>query len=458
MGGQPATPGAASADRGGGAGRRGAPGRRRQLRPAAHHPAGGRRDRRGAAGRACSSRLLVGRSVARSYAAAAQPGAADRTDRAAGRPGPAAYGHRRGAGHRGRAGGGPVARRDRRGGRGVRRGAPQRGHRRRRAGADAAQRQRDVRQPGPPQPGAGGAPAELLDELEREESDPDQLENLFKLDHLAARMRRNDESLLVLAGTDSTRRWNRPVGLGAVLLAAAAEIEQYQRIRHESAAEVHVSGTPSPSWCTCWPSCWRTPPRSPARTPSCVVTARVEGGGALIEIVDQGLGMSPTALAEANAVLATPPAADVAAVGADGPVRRQPPGRPARRPGAAATGGQEGLVARAARGAGRACWRRRTRGAAGPAPRRPAMLQAPRWPGRPGPARAPMAARPASALGLPVAGRSRPAPCPARPARYRCAPRRCWPAAAADAGGGWWSRQVRPGRRRRGRRRRRRHR
>ena len=54
---------------------------------------------------------------------------------------------------------------------------------------------------------------ELLDELEREEGDPDQLDNLFKLDHLAARMRRNDDSLLVLAGTESTRRWNRPVAL-----------------------------------------------------------------------------------------------------------------------------------------------------------------------------------------------------------------------------------------------------
>ncbi|WP_238425887.1 nitrate- and nitrite sensing domain-containing protein [Micromonospora parastrephiae] len=83
---------------------------------------------------------------------------------------------------------------------------------------------------------------ELLDDLEREESDPDQLENLFKLDHLAARMRRNDESLLVLAGTDSTRRWNRPVGLGAVLLAAAAEIEQYQRVRIEPVGDVYVVG------------------------------------------------------------------------------------------------------------------------------------------------------------------------------------------------------------------------
>src|SRR6201999_3070896 len=54
---------------------------------------------------------------------------------------------------------------------------------------------------------------DLLDELEREESDPDQLANLFKLDHLAARMRRNDDSLLVLAGIEAPRRWGDAVAL-----------------------------------------------------------------------------------------------------------------------------------------------------------------------------------------------------------------------------------------------------
>ncbi|MGW5669623.1 nitrate- and nitrite sensing domain-containing protein [Micromonospora sp. NPDC003776] len=154
---------------------------------------------------------------------------------------------------------------------------------------------------------------ELLDELEREESDPEQLENLFKLDHLAARMRRNDESLLVLAGTESSRRWNRPVGLGAVLLAASAEIEQYQRVRHESRGDLHVVGHAVADLVHLFAELLENATAFSRPDTVVRVSVRAEGAGAVVEIVDQGLGMSPAALAEANAVLAEPPAADVAA-------------------------------------------------------------------------------------------------------------------------------------------------
>ncbi|WFE41177.1 nitrate- and nitrite sensing domain-containing protein [Micromonospora sp. WMMD998] len=152
---------------------------------------------------------------------------------------------------------------------------------------------------------------ELLDDLEREESDPDQLENLFKLDHLAARMRRNDESLLVLAGTESTRRWNRPVGLGAVLLAASAEIEQYQRIRHESRADLHVVGHAVGDLVHLFAELLENATTFSRPETAVRVVVRADGPGALVEIIDQGIGMGPAALAEANAVLAEPPAADV---------------------------------------------------------------------------------------------------------------------------------------------------
>ncbi|MEU5902835.1 nitrate- and nitrite sensing domain-containing protein [Micromonospora sp. NPDC047527] len=155
---------------------------------------------------------------------------------------------------------------------------------------------------------------ELLDDLEREESDPEQLENLFKLDHLAARMRRNDESLLVLAGTDSTRRWNRPVGLGSVLLAAAAEIEQYQRVRLEPVGDVNVVGHAVGELVHMLAELLENATAFSRPDTVVMVTARVEASAALIEIVDNGLGMTPAALAEANAVLASPPAANVAAV------------------------------------------------------------------------------------------------------------------------------------------------
>ncbi|GAB3076558.1 hypothetical protein GCM10027186_36430 [Micromonospora schwarzwaldensis] len=154
---------------------------------------------------------------------------------------------------------------------------------------------------------------ELLDDLEREESDPDQLENLFKLDHLAARMRRNDESLLVLAGTESTRRWNRPVGLGAVLLAASAEIEQYQRVRHENRAGLHVVGHAVGDLVHLFAELLENATAFSRPETAVRVVVESDGPGALVEIVDRGLGMSQAALAEANAVLAEPPAADVSA-------------------------------------------------------------------------------------------------------------------------------------------------
>ncbi|WP_244282654.1 sensor histidine kinase [Micromonospora chersina] len=186
---------------------------------------------------------------------------------------------------------------------------------------------------------------ELLDELEREESDPDQLENLFKLDHLAARMRRNDESLLVLAGTESSRRWNRPVGLGAVLLAASAEIEQYQRVRHDSRSDLHVVGHAVGDLVHLFAELLENATAFSRPDTVVRVVAGAEGPGAYVEIIDEGLGMSPAALAEANAVLAEPPAADVAAsermglfvvshLGARHGVRVR------------LRGGQEGLVAR----------------------------------------------------------------------------------------------------------------
>ncbi len=70
----------------------------------------------------------------------------------------------------------------------------------------------------------------LIDRLEQDEQDPDQLSQLFELDHLATRMRRNNENLLILGGTDLTRRTVRPVPLAEVIGAAVSEVEQYARV------------------------------------------------------------------------------------------------------------------------------------------------------------------------------------------------------------------------------------
>ncbi|MEU6246475.1 nitrate- and nitrite sensing domain-containing protein [Glycomyces sp. NPDC047010] len=73
-----------------------------------------------------------------------------------------------------------------------------------------------------------------LDHLERGEENPDRLAELFQLDHLATRMRRNDENLLVLAGADSTRQERYPAPVGDILQAAQSEVEQYTRIEFGS--------------------------------------------------------------------------------------------------------------------------------------------------------------------------------------------------------------------------------
>ncbi|MGX1272552.1 hypothetical protein RKD18_005746 [Streptomyces phaeoluteigriseus] len=82
----------------------------------------------------------------------------------------------------------------------------------------------------------------LITELENNEADPDQLENLFRLDHLATRMRRNGENLLVLAGEEPGRRWDQPVPLVDVLRAASSEVEQYERIELSGVPEAEIHG------------------------------------------------------------------------------------------------------------------------------------------------------------------------------------------------------------------------
>ncbi len=81
---------------------------------------------------------------------------------------------------------------------------------------------------------------DFITELERNETDPDTLEGLFRLDHLATRMRRNAESLLVLAGIEPPRQWSAPVKVADVVRAALGEVEDYQRVvvRHLEPAAV----------------------------------------------------------------------------------------------------------------------------------------------------------------------------------------------------------------------------
>ncbi|GAA4247451.1 hypothetical protein GCM10022255_023380 [Dactylosporangium darangshiense] len=152
-----------------------------------------------------------------------------------------------------------------------------------------------------------------LDRLERGEEDPDRLAELFQLDHLATRMRRNDENLLVLAGADSTRIQREPAPLMDVLRAAQSEVEHYTRIEFgmidrdiEIAAHavndmVHLVAELLDN-ATAF-----SPPDS-----AVIVEARRVGDRSVLLVEDHGIGVSPEQLSELNERLANPPMVDVA--------------------------------------------------------------------------------------------------------------------------------------------------
>ncbi|MEU4443112.1 nitrate- and nitrite sensing domain-containing protein [Actinosynnema sp. NPDC050801] len=141
----------------------------------------------------------------------------------------------------------------------------------------------------------------LMEELERQEENPEQLANLFKLDNLATRMRRNNENLMVLSGSDVARRFTRPVPLGDVLRAAASEIEQYQRVVVQTTPSVEVVGYAAGDLVRLVAELLDNATTfSPPRTQVVVGGRPRPGGGVLVDVVDLGVGMSEEDLAQAN--------------------------------------------------------------------------------------------------------------------------------------------------------------
>ncbi len=134
----------------------------------------------------------------------------------------------------------------------------------------------------------------LIDRLERNEEDPERLDSLFRLDHLAARMRRNGANLLVLAGSQSSRGDQRtPVPLSSVIHAAASEVEDYRRVETSMVPDCTISGAVSGDIVHLLAELVDnglrySPPASPVR-----VSAGFRNDGAvLLQIVDVGLGMT----------------------------------------------------------------------------------------------------------------------------------------------------------------------
>jgi anti-sigma regulatory factor (Ser/Thr protein kinase) len=141
----------------------------------------------------------------------------------------------------------------------------------------------------------------LIDGLERNEEDPERLESLFRLDHLAARMRRNGANLLVLAGSRVPREQADPVPVAAVINAAASEVEDYTRVITAVAPDSEILGVVAGDLvhllAELLDNALRySPPISQVR----VSAVHTGNGGLVIEVSDIGLGMTEADLRVAN--------------------------------------------------------------------------------------------------------------------------------------------------------------
>ncbi len=154
--------------------------------------------------------------------------------------------------------------------------------------------------------------ARMIDNLEQTEADPDRLGNLFSMDHLVTRMRRNSENLLLLAGHENPRKWSEPVPLADVARAAISEIEEYNRITLNIPMGIAVAGGAVSDVAHLLAELIENATMFSAKdTQVQVVMQELSSGGVLIEISDKGIGVSEARLADMNWRLDNRPAIDV---------------------------------------------------------------------------------------------------------------------------------------------------
>src|SRR5580692_46137 len=152
----------------------------------------------------------------------------------------------------------------------------------------------------------------MIDSLEQNEGDPERLSNLFAMDHLVTRMRRNSENLLLLAGHETARKWSDPVSLADVARAAVSEIEQYSRVTLKIQPGMAVTGQAVSDVVHLLAEVIENATIFSAKdTPVHVAAQELTSGGVLIEVSDNGVGIPEARLAEMNWRLDNPPVMDV---------------------------------------------------------------------------------------------------------------------------------------------------
>ncbi|MHA5048156.1 sensor histidine kinase [Streptomyces sp. SD15] len=146
----------------------------------------------------------------------------------------------------------------------------------------------------------------LIDSVERGETDPEVLDRLYRIDHIAVRLQRNADSLMLLAGIRETGLNTGPMRLSNIVRAALGQIEGYQRVTPHAEGDVTVAPDIVGDLMLMLAELLENAVTfSPASSGVEVVLRprQGSGGGALIEIIDHGLGMSAERLEEENARL-----------------------------------------------------------------------------------------------------------------------------------------------------------
>ncbi|WP_436796383.1 ATP-binding protein [Actinospongicola halichondriae] len=140
----------------------------------------------------------------------------------------------------------------------------------------------------------------FITELEQSETEPEELESLFRLDHLATRMRRNAESLLVLAGVESPRQWADPVACDDVIRASLGEVEDYQRVTVRHLDDVRFAGEAASGLSHVLAELIENALNFSPPTEQVELKGRRTDDGYLLAIDDDGIGMSPEEIEQAN--------------------------------------------------------------------------------------------------------------------------------------------------------------
>jgi signal transduction histidine kinase len=149
-----------------------------------------------------------------------------------------------------------------------------------------------------------GRQLDFITELETSEADPDTLANLFRLDHLATRMRRNAESLLVLAGIEPPRQWAAPVRLTDVIRAALGEVEDYQRVTVRGVEPATILGSAAADLAHLLAELIENALVFSPPDQTVDIRGRNRPDGYTLAIIDSGLGMPPNDITAANRRLA----------------------------------------------------------------------------------------------------------------------------------------------------------